>query len=245
MLDQGHPRLRIEASGAEFGNQLGLGQEALGLARELGEHERLPGHRLVFGTKRGAGEREDEEARPRSGDPRRVGNRPAELGRGPCEVPDPVGDEEIEIVEASSQVKVPTKRAAEEDQEKRVQRPGRYILHSVLFPNWMQTPIIVSPQINWYYDQTNAEGHYRVEALPAGTYTYKVTATSLAGSDVPVQTYTAGIVDGVSFQGGTVILKSGTLTFPLDNVVEVEQAPAGAAALAAASSARIIPSPTE
>ncbi|MDO9020209.1 MAG: RNA polymerase sigma factor RpoD [Deltaproteobacteria bacterium] len=31
-----------------------------------------------------------------------------------------LGDEEIEIVEASSQVKVPTKRAAEEDQEKRV-----------------------------------------------------------------------------------------------------------------------------
>lgn len=82
-------------------------------------------------------------------------------------------------------------------------------------------------------------------SLPPGKYTYKVTATSLAGSDVPVQTYTAGIVDGVSFQGGTVILKAGTLTFPLDNVVEVEQAPAGAAALAAASRARIIPSPTE
>jgi flagellar basal-body rod modification protein FlgD len=81
--------------------------------------------------------------------------------------------------------------------------------------------------------------------LPKGSYSYKVTATSTSGAEVPVQTYTAGIVDGVSFQGGTIILKSGTLTFPLDNVVEVERAPAGAAALAAVSNARIIPSPTE
>ncbi len=82
-------------------------------------------------------------------------------------------------------------------------------------------------------------------SLPSGKYTYSVTVTGAAGSDVPVQTYTAGIVDGVSFQGGGVILKSGSLTFPLDNVVEVEQAPAGAAALATVRQARIIPSPTE
>jgi flagellar basal-body rod modification protein FlgD len=78
--------------------------------------------------------------------------------------------------------------------------------------------------------------------LPAGKYTYTVTATAASGADVPVTTYTSGIVDGVSFQGGTVILKAGDLTFPLDNVVEVERAPAGAAALAAVRSARIIPS---
>lgn len=81
--------------------------------------------------------------------------------------------------------------------------------------------------------------------LPAGTYTYAVTCTSATGSDTPVQTYTTGIVDGVSFTGGTVVLKAGSLTFPLDNVVEVEQASAGTAALAAMSRARIIPSPTE
>jgi len=33
--------------------------------------------------------------------------------------------------------------------------------------------------------------------------------------------------------------------FSLDNVVEVERAPAGAAALAAVTNARILPSPTE
>ncbi len=81
--------------------------------------------------------------------------------------------------------------------------------------------------------------------LPAGTYTYQVTCTGATGSDTPVQTYTSGIVDGVSFLGGTVVLKAGSLTFPLDNVVEVEQAPAGTAAMAALSRARIIPSPTE
>jgi flagellar basal-body rod modification protein FlgD len=85
-----------------------------------------------------------------------------------------------------------------------------------------------------------------VGSLPAGEYTYKVTATSTSGADVAVQTYTQGVVDGISFSGGAVVLKSGKLTFPLDNVVEVEPAPAGAeAALAALRSARIIPSTPE
>lgn len=56
-----------------------------------------------------------------------------------------------------------------EDQEKTLTRPGRYILHSVNFPNWMQTPLLVTP--NSFYDQTDREGHYRVERLPPGTYT--------------------------------------------------------------------------
>lgn len=56
-----------------------------------------------------------------------------------------------------------------EDQQKHVQRPGRYILHSVNFPNWMQTPLVVTP--NRFYDQTDRVGHYRIERVPAGTYT--------------------------------------------------------------------------
>ena len=90
-------------------------------------------------------------------------------------------------------------------------------------------------------------GRQQLEApdLPTGSYTYTVTATSLSGADVPVQTYTSGIIDGVSFSGGIVVLRSGSLEFPLDNVVEVERAPAGAAALAAVTNARIIPSQTE
>jgi flagellar basal-body rod modification protein FlgD len=84
-----------------------------------------------------------------------------------------------------------------------------------------------------------------VAKLPAGSYTYKVTVASASGADVPVQTYTRGAVDGVAFQSGTVVLKSGKLTIPLDNVVEVDQQSAGAAAIAALSAARILPSPVE
>lgn len=86
---------------------------------------------------------------------------------------------------------------------------------------------------------------FNVGDLPAGSYRYSVTVTSVSGADVPVQTYTQGVVDGVSFQGGTVILRSGTMNFPLDNVVEVERAPVGAAAVAAVTSARILPSSAE
>lgn len=81
--------------------------------------------------------------------------------------------------------------------------------------------------------------------LEPGSYTYKVTVTGAGGSDIPVQTYTSGIVDGVSFQNGTVILKAGGISFPLDNVVEVERVPAGASILAAVTGARVLPSTTE
>jgi flagellar basal-body rod modification protein FlgD len=81
--------------------------------------------------------------------------------------------------------------------------------------------------------------------LPSGKYSYKVTVTGAANSDIPVQTYTSGIVDSVSFQNGTVILKAGDLNFPLDNVVEVERAPAGASILAAIRGARVLPSSME
>lgn len=50
-----------------------------------------------------------------------------------------------------------------------MRRPGRYILHSVIHPHWMQSPLLVTP--NWFYDQTDREGRYRVERLPPGTYT--------------------------------------------------------------------------
>ena len=56
-----------------------------------------------------------------------------------------------------------------EDQEKRLVHPGRYLIHSVLVPTWMQTPLVVTP--NWFYDQTNREGHYRIDGVPVGTHT--------------------------------------------------------------------------
>lgn len=81
--------------------------------------------------------------------------------------------------------------------------------------------------------------------LDPGSYSYEVTVTGAGDSDIPVQTYTSGVVDSVSFQNGTVILKSGDLSFPLDNVVEVERAPAGASVLAAIRGARVLPSSME
>lgn len=82
--------------------------------------------------------------------------------------------------------------------------------------------------------------------LPPGKYSYTVSVTGASGAEIEVQTYTTGIVDGVSFQNGNVILKSGDLTFLLDNVVEVERAPAGASSiLAAVTGARVLPSTTE
>lgn len=81
--------------------------------------------------------------------------------------------------------------------------------------------------------------------LPAGEYTYEVTCTGAGASDIPVQSYSTGVVDGLTFQNGSVLLRSGKLTFLLDHVVEVQRTTAGAAALAAISGARIIPSTTE
>lgn len=50
-----------------------------------------------------------------------------------------------------------------------LRRPGRYIIHSVIHPHWLQTPMLVTP--NWFYDQTDREGHYRIDHLPPGSFT--------------------------------------------------------------------------
>ena len=50
-----------------------------------------------------------------------------------------------------------------EDQSKSVQRPGRYIIHSVNFPNWMQTPLLV----------TTFAGEHRIEVLKPGFARYQ------------------------------------------------------------------------
>ncbi|MEZ4389859.1 MAG: carboxypeptidase-like regulatory domain-containing protein [Polyangiales bacterium] len=85
-----------------------------------------------------------------------------------------------------------------EDQEPvGLRRPGRYIIHSVIHPHWLQTPMLVTP--NWFYDQTNREGRYRVAHLPPGTYTMhawypgttEVTATvTITANGVATQDFT-------------------------------------------------------
>ncbi len=97
-------------------------------------------------------------------------------------------------------------------------------------------------ELGW---QSSGRQSFTTGELPPGEYTYAVTVTGASGADIPVQTYTRGVIDGLSFSNGAVTLRSGKLTFPLDYVIEVERPTSGAAALAALTSARILPSTTE
>lgn len=59
------------------------------------------------------------------------------------------------------------------------------------------------------------------DGLPAGTYTYGVTATSSAGTAVDVSTYSVGKVDGVSTGVNGLVLTAGGLTIPYANVTQI------------------------
>jgi len=66
-------------------------------------------------------------------------------------------------------------------------------------------------------DQTiNAPGD-----LPPGTYYYAVSVENAAGQQVSVRTYTEGVVDAVTFEGGQVLLRIGNLRVPLDKLTEI------------------------
>ena len=60
--------------------------------------------------------------------------------------------------------------------------------------------------------------------LPAGTYTYELVVTGPDGNAVSVTTYTSGIVEGVSFRDGQILLRIGSAEIPLEAVVEIEPA---------------------
>jgi flagellar basal-body rod modification protein FlgD len=60
--------------------------------------------------------------------------------------------------------------------------------------------------------------------LPAGTYSYELKVTGSKDAAVPVQTYTTGIVDGVSFRDGAIVLKIGAIEIMVDDLVEIESA---------------------
>ena len=57
--------------------------------------------------------------------------------------------------------------------------------------------------------------------LPPGTYRYSVEVTDNSGKGVEVIPYTQGTVDGVIFDGATVMLKLGAIRIPLDNLSEI------------------------
>ena len=61
-------------------------------------------------------------------------------------------------------------------------------------------------------------------SLPPGDYTYSVEVTSATGDSVPLNTYVRGVIDGLYFLDGAIILKSGSLDIPMDRLVEITPA---------------------
>ncbi|MGE0443258.1 MAG: flagellar hook assembly protein FlgD [Gemmatimonadales bacterium] len=57
--------------------------------------------------------------------------------------------------------------------------------------------------------------------LPTGEYYYSVSVENAAGEPVSVRTYTEGVVDGVTFESGQVLLRIGSLRVPLDKLTEI------------------------
>lgn len=57
--------------------------------------------------------------------------------------------------------------------------------------------------------------------LPPGTYRYAVEVKDGDGKPVAVRTYTTGVVDGILFEHGTVMLKMGAFRLPLERLTEI------------------------
>lgn len=64
--------------------------------------------------------------------------------------------------------------------------------------------------------------------LPAGTYHYAVTVTGAGDKKMNVTTYTTGVVDGISFTDGRIVLKMGKIDIDLDDLAEIEPGSAAA-----------------
>jgi flagellar basal-body rod modification protein FlgD len=60
--------------------------------------------------------------------------------------------------------------------------------------------------------------------LPAGTYHYKIEVKGDGNKSVSVTTYTSGVVSGVSFENGEILLCIGDIKVPLETLEEVAQA---------------------
>ena len=60
--------------------------------------------------------------------------------------------------------------------------------------------------------------------LPAGAYTYAVSATSASGTAVAATTYTTGRIDGVNLSSGTPYLLIGSTSVSLADVISVKGA---------------------
>lgn len=65
--------------------------------------------------------------------------------------------------------------------------------------------------------------------IPPGSYSYAMAVEGDEGVRVPVMTYTTGVVDGVHFRNGDIVLRIGSMEVPLSSLVEIRPAalPAG------------------
>jgi len=72
--------------------------------------------------------------------------------------------------------------------------------------------------VSYTWDGTNNNG----TLLPAGAYTYAVTATSSSGAAVTATPYTTGIVTGVDLTGSTPSLTVGSMSVPITNIINVQ-----------------------
>ena len=58
--------------------------------------------------------------------------------------------------------------------------------------------------------------------LPTGVYTYELTVTGADDIPVDVTHYSNGLVDGVLFANGAILLRAGDLLIPLARLIEIE-----------------------
>lgn len=61
--------------------------------------------------------------------------------------------------------------------------------------------------------------------LASGVYTYQLTVTGADDVTVDVTQYSSGLVDGVLFANGAILLQAGGLLIPLARLIEIEAGP--------------------
>jgi flagellar basal-body rod modification protein FlgD len=84
----------------------------------------------------------------------------------------------------------------------------------------------------WTWDGKDNQG----KQLPAGDYTFEVSATNLEGEAVTVTTYLRGVVTGVTFENGITYLFLGEQKVAIGDVVKVYNHPEGEAVAEASQS---------
>lgn len=63
--------------------------------------------------------------------------------------------------------------------------------------------------------------HLSPTGLPPGSYRYAIEVKGADGAQVPVRSFTRGVVDGILFENGSVMLKMGSFRIPLDKLSEI------------------------